>query len=431
MIIAILITCAEALLLAKGTGVELKPGSLSTEGNNFFLTSLIVLDQVIAVNLILANLFLYPLDEIIKDRFISSARKKLQLINPIVIGITGSYGKTSTKHILSHIMSEKYEVLSTPKSYNTLMGICRVINESLEPKHKYFIVEMGTYKKGEIKKICELVNPKIGILTAIGPQHLERFLTLENIAAAKFELIESLPQGGTAIFNYDNSFCRQLSLKTRVKTLGYGIDNQDHTDIFAQKISVDMQGTKFEIVYASNPPRTVRTQLLGRQNVSNALGAILAAIECGVSLEQATHSLAGLLPFEHRMQLIHTPQGITLIDNAYSSNPVSAQFSFEVFNALECKGRKILVTPGFAELGKEQDREHFILGQKAAEVSDAVFLIGTEQRVSPIIKGLLDKGFLQDDIHVNLSLNETRKAMAEFLKPGDLILIENDLPDVY
>ena len=129
--------------------------------------------------------------------------------------------------------------------------------------------------------------------------------------------------------------------------------------------------------------------------------------------------------------MIHTPQGITLIDNAYSSNPISAQFSLEVFKDLECKGRKILVTPGFAELGKEQDREHFILGQRAAEVSDAVFLIGNEKRIAPIVKGLLDKGFLQADIHVNLSMQETRKAMAEFLKPGDLVLIENDLPDVY
>ena len=328
-------------------------------------------------------------------------------------------------------MSEKYDVLSTPKSYNTIMGICKVINESLEPKHQYFIVEMGTYKKGEIEKICQLVKPQFGIITAIGPQHLERFLTLDNIAKAKFELITSLPQTGVAIYNFDNPFCRQLSLKTRVKTLGYGIDARENVAIFAQNIKVDMQGTKFEVVYSKNQPRSARMQLLGRQNVSNALAAILAAIECGISLEQATHSLAVLSPMEHRMQVIHTPQGITLIDNAYSSNPTSARMSFEVLSALECQGRKILITPGFAELGKEQDREHFILGQKAAEVSDLVFLIGDDKRVSPIMKGLLEKGFSQARIHLHSSMQETRQAMAEVVKPGDLILIENDLPDVY
>ena len=130
LIVSILITCAETLLLGMGSGIELKPGSFPSGASYLFLAGLLALGQVLAVNLILANLVLYPVDEMIKGRYISSARKKLRSINPIVIGITGSYGKTSTKHILSHIMSEKYELLSTPKSYNTLMGICKVINKS-------------------------------------------------------------------------------------------------------------------------------------------------------------------------------------------------------------------------------------------------------------------------------------------------------------
>jgi UDP-N-acetylmuramoyl-tripeptide--D-alanyl-D-alanine ligase len=431
--VSIAFILGETLLLVRAAGcnLDLEP-SLPCGGNSqYFLLGLLLLGQILALNLILANLFLYPLDVLTREKYISSAREKLKSIDPVVIGITGSYGKTSTKQILFQMLSEKYDVLSTPKSFNTLMGICKVINESLEAKHRYFIVEMGTYKKGEIKTICELVKPQIGILTAVGPQHLERFHTLENIAQAKFELIEALPQNGVAVFNYDNTFCRQLACKTHVKTLGYGLEHPDDVDIFAQKISVDSHGTKFEVVYAAYPPRMVRMQLLGRHNVSNALGATLVALECGLTLEQASHTLAVIPPVEHRLQLTRTPQGITILDNAYSSNPVSAQLSFEVFKALECSGKKILVTPGFAELGKEQEEAHFILGQKAAEVSDLVFLIGDDQRVSPIVKGLLDRGFPQDQIHVHASLNDARKEMTELTEYGDLILLENDLPDVY
>jgi UDP-N-acetylmuramoyl-tripeptide--D-alanyl-D-alanine ligase len=421
LVISILISLIEAYLLAKGLGCGPGQSAPTPCGGSLpvYLLALLWLGQVLAVNQILANLVLYPFDEFNRHRYLRSAAEKLDKIHPIVIGITGSYGKTSTKQILAEIMAEKYEVLNTPKSYNTLMGICKVINESLEAKHRYFIVEMGTYKKGEIEKICSLVKPQIGIITAIGPQHLERFLTLENIARAKYELIESLPRDGVAIFNYDNHYCRQLALQTQVKTLAYGIDSPEKVDLLAQNISVDMEGTKFEIVSSADPRRSARMQLLGRQNVSNALAAILAARECGIPLEQAVHTLVVLSPVEHRMQLIHTPQGVTLIDNAYSSNPTSARMSFEVLRALKCDGRK------------EQDREHYSLGQKAAQVSDLVFIVGDEKRVAPIRKGLLESGFSRECIHVCASMKETRAVMAATLKPGDLVLIENDLPDVY
>ena len=397
----------------------------------YFLGLLLVVSQLLVLILGVANIILNPVDTIIREYYIFKAKKKLNVINPIVIGITGSFGKTSTKHILANIIGEKYEVLSIPKSFNTLMGICKVINEDLSTKHQYFIVEMGTYKKGEIKKICKLVKPTIGILTAIGPQHLERFITLENIARAKFELIEALPANGVAIFNNDNLYCRQLADKTRVKTLRYGLEDSKNLDILADNVHIDLLGTKFDVTYLTSPIRSVRLKLLGRQNISNALGAILIAIECGIPLDHAIRSLSVIPPFEHRMQLLQLPNGINVIDNAYSSNPESAKYSLEVLKSIEVLGRKILVTPGFAELGKEQEEEHYKLGKEAAEVSDYVFLIGNDNRIGPIRQGLLDGAFDEKNIFILRSMVDTRDALAKFMQSGDLILIENDLPDVY
>ncbi|MBN2116695.1 MAG: UDP-N-acetylmuramoyl-tripeptide--D-alanyl-D-alanine ligase [Anaerolineales bacterium] len=355
-------------------------------------------------------------------------------MNPLVIGITGSYGKTSTKHLIAEILTFEYsefEVLSTPRSYNTLMGVCKVINESLKPHHKYFVVEMGAYKSGEIKKICQLVKPQIGILTAIGPQHLERFKTIENVARAKNELIEALPDNGVAIFNGDDPFCQKLAAGAKARKLFYGTASNENFDIKAANISMSIKGTEFDIELKSEKPRHVKMQLLGHHNVSNALGAILVARECGVPVERAVRALLTINPFEHRMQLIRTPQGITVIDNAYNSNPVSAKISLDVMQAIQTTGRKILVTPGFAELGVRQDEEHFKLGQNAASVCDYVFLVGDDKRVTPIVKGLTDQGFAQERIYVNRSLAEARRTLAEVSSPGDLILFENDLPDIY
>ncbi len=318
--------------------------------STYFLVTLLLLGQILFIVLILANILLVPVDFIIRYFYIQKARKKLNTIKPIVIGITGSFGKTSTKYILTRLLEEKFEVLCTPKSYNTLMGICKVINDELTPKHQYFIVEMGTYKKGEIKNICQLVNPTIGILTAIGPQHLERFITLENIAKAKYELIEALPKNGIAIFNNDNLYCRQLANRTSVKTLRYGLEDCEKLDIKAGNIQIDLLGTKFDVTYSSELACSARMQLLGRQNVSNALGAILTALECGITLNHAIRTMVIIPPFEHRMQLVQFAAGVNLIDNAYSSNPESAMFSFEVLNAIGVSGRKILHYAGFCRI---------------------------------------------------------------------------------
>ncbi len=437
------------------------------------LLALLVIDFFMFFNLILANLILFPVEEALRFYYLSSARRIIRAVDPLVIGITGSYGKTSTKEILAHILSSKYEVLKTPRSYNTLMGVCKVIREELQPKHKIFIVEMGAYKQGEIARICQLVRPKIGILTAIGPMHLERFKTLENVARAKYELIAALPHDGIAIFNADDS--RVLALANATQGTGHiaglpeakvgtvlryavmesGRDGSEThpyetPDLWAEDLQFDGNGARFNVYQnvaagaGLRPTSTAaRIRLLGRHNVSNALAATLAASalippDYRVPLKDIIPVLAIMPPFEHRLQPVRGANDITYIDDAYNSNPVGAKIALEVLAAFQ-GGRKFLVTPGFVELGEIEAQENYKLGQAAAAVCDAVFLVGPPERVQPIRQGFLegraalgsDDGDRPSGDYCFATLKEANLKLAELARPGDVVLFENDLPSIY
>ncbi len=383
------------------------------------------------VVIVIANIILFPIEHTLRFYYIQSARKILNKVNPFVIGITGSFGKTTTKEILAHLLETKYRVLKTPKSYNTVMGICKVIREELKPGHEYFVVEMGAYKRGEIARICDLVKPKIGILTAVGPQHLERFKTIENTAKAKFELIESLPPDGIAIFNADDSIVYGLSTRARTKVLRYGLGANDkrNIDLVAEEIEFDGYGTRF-IIQKNNSTYPIKMRLLGKHNVSNTLAAVLAASECGLSMKEIIPSLAIMSPFEHRLQPIRMEKNITFIDDSYNSNPMGSKIALEVLASIP-GNRRILVTPGMMELGDIEVQENASLGRNAAQVCDLIFLVGKKQRIHPILKGALEVNFSPDCIICCESMKEARKRLAEILQPGDVVLFENDLPDIY
>lgn len=431
---ALMVVLAEAVVLfgfVYGFSLaDFHRGSYSLGNAILYLTSLILLAQLACFNILIANVLLFPVEEMIRRRYVRAAQRRIRLINPVVIGITGSYGKTSTKEILAHILASKHSVLKTPKSYNTLMGICKVIREELEPQHEYFVVELGAYKRGEIAALCRLVKPQIGILTAVGPQHLERFKTIENVARAKNELIEALPPGGIAIFNGDDPICVRLSQEADAHVRLYGLlPGEGAKDLIGQNVTVDLDGTRFEIVHGGESPQAARTTLLGRHNISNILGAILAAMECGIMLRESIRSLITLHPVEHRLQLVKGSGGITYIDDAYNANPVGAAEALDVLAGLE--GRKILVTPGFVELGSLESEENRKLGRKAACVCDYVFLVGDANRVADILGGLQQEGFDRNRVFVLENLNQVRHKLKDMARPGDLILFENDLPDIY
>ena len=399
-----------------------------------FLTntiSLLLLGQFVFLDILLANMLSFPIEEILRRYYIESARKVLAEVNPVVIGITGSYGKTSTKEILGHILAARYEVYKTPRSYNTLMGICKVIREELKPGQRYFIVEMGAYKPGEIAKICKLVKPQYGILTAVGPQHLERFKTLSNVAKAKNELILALPRDGAAVFNADDAVCLQLSNQAVIKVRRYGMENFELCDVFARNIVLSSDGTSFEMfVKETNEWYNVKARLLGRHNVSNIMAAFLLARECGVALKEAIFAIATAAPFSHRLQLVKSENNVLYIDDSYNSNPIGARMALEVLRVYQ-NGRRILVTPGYAELGAIQEAEHEKLGALAGEVCDYVILVGNGARTTQIRAGALRSKIDPGHILCYNALSQVKEFFVTFLKPGDMVLFENDLPDNY
>ena len=398
-----------------------------------FITLLIfmfILNQLAAINLTAANLLIYPLERTINQGYLRSARNKMRNLHPKVIGITGSYGKTSTKYILNSMLSQKFNVLMTPDSYNTPMGICKVIRNQLKPDHEIFIVEMGAYKKGDIAELCRLVYPEIGILTAVGAQHLERFKSIENIARTKYELIESLPRDGIAVFNDDNEICSELAKKTTIKVARYAADRLDENiELTARKIENTRRGLAFIIEKFSGETCKVETKLLGRNNVYNILAAATVALECGLTLEDISQAAKLLEPIPHRLQLISGAGGVTVIDDGFNANPVGARAALEVLEEFN-DGKKILVTPGMVELGNMEFDENRAFGVEAANVCDFVILVGPLQ-TEPILEGLKTAGFPKEKVLVVESLPQASESLKKILKSGDVVLFENDLPDSY
>ena len=368
-----------------------------------------------------------PMENAINKSYFRDAQKKLQQ-NPdlIRIGITGSYGKTSTKFILATLLSEKYNVLATPSSFNTPMGITRVVREQLKDEHQVFIAEMGARHKGDIKELVELVHPTVGLITSVGPQHLETFGNIETVAATKYELIEGLPAGGAAFFAADGGICESLYEKTALadKTLA-GLDGK--SPIHAENITVSAEGSSFDLV---TPKGTISCTVprLGRHNIENAVLCAAVALHLGLTEEQLRAGMSKLQPVEHRLQLIRGAGGVTVIDDAFNANPAGAKSAMDVLAVFP--GRRICVTPGMVELGTSEQELNHEFGRQMAKACNIAVLVGIK-RTQPIYEGLLEEGFNADDILRVNTLAEASDFIAKTTRPGDVVLFENDLPDNY
>jgi len=385
-----------------------------------------------------ANLALFPVQASINWSYRIRARRKLNRVKPMVVGITGSYGKTSTKYFTEALLESRYRVLKTRASFNTILGICRAVNEELGPEHEVLIVEMGAYRRGEVRDMARLTRPHIGVLTAIGPQHLERFGSIETIEQAKFELLEALPADGFAVINNDDPRVRRLADSLRgPKIRRYGIDlaagdldlAAGDLDLAAQEISHGPDGLTFTMVDRDGKRVTVKTRLIGLHNVSNILAAATVAMVANVSLRQIAGAISTLQPVPHRLETHTGADGVTIIDDAYNSNPVGAFNALEALAAFDT-GRKILITPGMVELGAEQDARNEEFGAKAAAVCDYVILVGRNQTAA-IRRGLEGADFAADRTISVKNLNAGLEAMKGIVRTGDVVLFENDLPDLY
>lgn len=375
----------------------------------------------------LAALIALPLEKGIQRMYMRDAQRKLDAQTDLIrIGITGSYGKTSVKVILNTLLSQKYNVLSTPASFNTPMGLTRVIRERLEPAHQVFLAEMGARHRKDIKELTDFIHPTIGVLVSVGPQHLDTFKTMENIIDTKYDLIRALPADGFAAFSDDGGVCADLYAKTT--HVPKAIVNRKGGDVWAEDMRVSDQGSEFILCLADGSRVSCRTRLLGAHNIGNILLCCAVARHLGLSNTQLQRGISQLQPVEHRLQLLRSAGGVTIIDDAFNSNPRGAKAALDVLSHFP--GRRIIVTPGMVELGAQEASFNHEFGYQMAASADVCVLIGKKHTL-PIQDGLRDAGFNMDNAHVFASLSEATTWLQGFMRPGDYVLYENDLPDHY
>jgi len=429
---------ALAIIVALGAAVTLNTAVAASDRTKFVVISGagLVVFHLCPLALPVANFLMAPVEAGFRLMFLHQARRVLRQKKPIVIGITGSFGKTSTKHYLAHILSGRYQVLATPKSYNTLMGVCLSINNDLRHSGPvdYFIVEMGAYIEGEIRRICRLTHPQISIVTAVGPQHLERFGSLEATARAKYEIIEALPPDGVGVFNWDNHYVRAMYERgypaTRIAVSWENAEHATQLRFLARKVEQTADGLSFEVVDTLfGESEQFSTRLIGKHNITNILLATAVARHLGMPLREIAMRVATLEPAEHRLQRRTLPGGITVIDDAYSANPVGARNVLEAL-ALYQDGRRVLITPGMVELGPLYEQENQALGRLAAKVCTDIVLVGIEQ-TRPIQQGILETGFDPEHLFVFDTREEAIAWFQRELRSGDTVLFLNDLPDTY
>lgn len=402
-----------------------------TKGNNaFYLTSMLLIFYhfLIPVFLLFTNYLLLPLEKLIQFSYLNQARNYLRTLSELkIVGITGSFGKTTTKYILAKLLSQKFSTLKTPGSYNTPMGITKIIRSQLKPIHEIFIVEMSAKKVGDIKEICKLVKPQYGLITALGEQHLDTFKTFDNIKKTKNELIESLPADGIAFFNLDDPHCQQLVPKAKCKVITYAI-NFEKADYKVVKLTLNENGSNFQLRRQSDGAgETFRTPLLGNHNIYNVVAAIAIAAELGVKLTEMAYPLRTIKPIPHRLELKQAGKDIIFIDDAYNANPQGSKIALEVLAQITGK-RKIIVTPGMVELGNKEYSYNYEFGKQIALACDYVILVG-HQQTHAIQAGLKAKQYPHQAILVAQDFIEAKQHLDSILQKGDVVLFENDLPD--
>ena len=379
--------------------------------------------------LTVADWILTPWQRAINDSYARGARRKLDAVNPLVIGITGSYGKTSTKFAIEKLVAPGGGALATPGSYNTTMGVVRTVNEHLGAAHQFFIVEMGAKQRGDIAEIVAFVRPHIAVLTAIGPAHLESFGSMDNVRQAKYEIVAGLAADGVAVMNTDDPEVRALADETkRVKVVRYGLVSEGEPHVSARDIEVTPEGTSFTIVDTrTNKNVRATTTLLGRHSIGNLLGAVAVSLEAGRNLPELVGAIRRLTPVDHRLQIIKGVGGVTVIDDAFNSNPDGAAAALEVIDAMDASN-KIVVTPGIIELGPLQAEANERFGEHAGRVADALVVVASVNRDALIAGG--KRGGRAQVIAVD-SLAEAQEAIKPLTTADTVVLFENDLPDQY
>lgn len=375
----------------------------------------------------MSNFVNRPIETSINNRFIKEAKDMIDSMpNLTVIGVTGSYGKTSVKFYLQKLLSAKYNVLVTPENFNTTLGVVRTIREHLRATHEIFVCEMGAKNIGDIKEICDLVHPTHGVITSIGPQHLESFLTVDNVIKTKFELADSVLGKGNVFLNYDNEYI--VNHKIGNDIVSYGVHNQS-SDFHPYDVRSSSKGSTFKLKDEAGVEWEFTTKLIGEHNVLNIAGAIAVAYTLGVPMDALAIQVRRLEGVPHRLQLIKGNNAL-IIDDAYNSNPSGAKAALDTLGTFE--GIKVVVTPGMVELGTKQYECNKIFGTKIAAICDYAVLVGSKQ-TQPIQDGLKEMNYPADKTYIAKDLNDALAYVEKINTSGiqKVVLLENDLPDNY
>lgn len=362
---------------------------------------------IIALSNLIAKIYEVPHNK----SFVRAAKRKMEGAKLTVIGITGSYGKTSTKQILNGILSKKYRVLSTPRSHNTPMGLALCINSNELENYDIFIAEMGARHVGDIAELCAFCPPDYSIITGICPQHLESFKTEENIIKAKGEILSGTKK------------CAVIAPDCYERFKDYACQKKSAECVF--EIACASDGTEFTLTLGGESKR-VKTKLLGAHSAQNIALAAQLAYELGMSLEEIATAVEELEFIEHRLQLIKN-NGVNILDDGYNSNVKGAAAAIEVLKTFN--GRKIAVTPGLVELGILEESENYALGTRLVGL-DEVILVG-DTLITPVKKGYLEGGGDKQKLHVVPTLFAAQDMLKGILQSGDTVLFLNDLPDIY
>ncbi|WP_066557022.1 Mur ligase family protein [Croceicoccus bisphenolivorans] len=391
--------------------------------------------QLLPFTLVIANALLKPGQERINEGYIEEARTKLARMNPVRIGITGSFGKTTTKHIFAEVLAVSGPVFYSRGSINTVLGLTRHIRERLQWSHRYFIAEMGAYGIGSIKRLCDFVIPDYGIVTAIGDAHTERFGSVENIAKAKSELVEEVcANGGTAIVSTQVLAYRPF-VDLRAANPGHVVSVGPEEDADIRIVSASLEQADWKIVLedrrdGQNGARLeYELPLLGEHNVTNSALAVAAAWIIDPAIATRIPLVTpDVEQVPHRLQKRESPGQPLVLDDAYNANEAGFRNAVAVAAELARQrgGRAILVTPGIAELGIEHDRVHAKLGEYTAGLADVVYAVNPS-RIGAFTGALASGG--KPAIEV-ASFADARKALDSEAKPEDVVLYENDLPDL-
>ncbi|MGN0929080.1 MAG: Mur ligase family protein [Alphaproteobacteria bacterium] len=390
---------------------------------------LLLLIQAIPFMLIVSNILLKPFEIFIRHKYVKEAEKKLDEVKPVVIGITGSFGKTSTKNILHHIVSSVAPTLTTARSINTLMGITQVIRSDLKKNHKYFIVEVGTSAKGKIKKICSLIKPKFGILTAVGFAHFANFKNQESLAKEKMDLIKSVnSNNGVSVINtlqVDKKF-----IPADIKNIIFLSDSVENKNTYKiSDIVQNINGISFVLSFDRKNYK-IEAPIFGLHQANNISMAFIMAVKLGIPVDTIIASLKTLKQVEHRLEVKKQADGTVIIDDGFNSNVDGFISALGTLKTLATNGRAILITPGMVELGKKHKEQHIRVAKEALLKCDIVIAVVPE-RIKDFVDTFKNSMNKNQQIILVDSFKEALIWTAKNVHKGDVILYENDLPDLF